>query len=117
MKRLSFGVLVSGLFHACLFGAALGIIAWNNAHAQTWVDIDLNGSSLLQTPAAISKPAPPMETWFLPNPGKIPAPKAQPVTQTSPMDWMPVALTAHKPTWVSGMIAEDDYPADMRKQG
>lgn len=117
MRLLLASFLASTLLHAGLFGGSLALIAWLNAHAQSRIDIDLAGSSLLPPMQGPSKPPPPQEEWFLPGNGKA-APKSQPITQAPvPMDWTPAALTAQKPVWSTGMITEEVYPAQMKAQG
>ncbi len=137
MRRLAKGFLLSAMLHAALFGGALAFIAWRDAQAHS-IDIDLSGSSLLMrpnNPGGKSRLPRPPQPWILAS-GKrhAPPPKAELLTQTAQVeeeesvpcpapcpenagDWMPAAATSRRPNWVEGLITEDDYPRDLRRQG
>lgn len=135
--RLLKSFLLSTLLHAALFGAAIGFIAWRDAHAERSIDIDLTGRSLLMRPkneGGRSRPAAPPQPWILASGRRYaPPPKAEPVTATAQVeevaapcpppcpeaagDWIPAAAATRRPDWVEGLITEDDYPRELRRQG
>ena len=88
----------------------MGVIAWGEDHAQYKTDIDLQATPLLTVG---SKPVlPPPETWVLAKKGKAPPPPVQP----TPTPEVAAMVTTRQPSWVGGVIGEDDYPTEMRKQ-
>ena len=104
------GLLISGLLHAGLFGAALGVIAWGEAHAEYRVDIDQSNVPLLTVDA---RPTPLPEIWVMAKKGKAPPVVAQP---TPTPEVAAVVVASRQPSWVGGLIDEDDYPLEMRKE-
>lgn len=137
MKRLFGGFIFSSLLHAVLFGAAFGWIAWDQAHAERSIDIDLSGSSLLMRPKnAVSPPRPvaPPQPWVLALKGQVSRPQAQAVTQSAQPDdtagapcpapcpenagdWLPVAAASRRPEWSEGMLSPEDFPVDLKRKG
>ena len=103
-------MVVSMIIHLSLFGAAMGIIAWEEAHAQFWTNLDQSNAPLLTLE---SRPVTPPELWILAKKGK--APPVQVRTTPTP-EPEASALVSRQPTWESGMIEEEDYPLEMRKQ-
>jgi TonB family protein len=138
MGRLSGSMVLSALLHAGTFAAALGYIAWSDAHPGM-VSIDLGASSLLlraEPPKDAGKlrPVAPPKLWLLAAPGRpAPVPTPPPVGLTvtpeseaagppcpppcpdNPGDWAPAANLSLKPVWSDGMITEGDYPVEMRR--
>jgi TonB family protein len=111
VKRLPGGLLVSALIHASLYGVALGVIAWGEAHAEFRADIDQSNAPLLTLE---TKRVTPPKPWVLAKKGKVPPP---PVIQPTPTPESDTAVVASRlPSWVGGVISEDDYPVEMRKQ-
>ena len=110
-NRLLAGILVSGLLHVILFGVAMGIILWGEAHAVYRMDVDMNSAPLLTLKA---KPTPLPETWILAQKAvATPPPKVQPTPTPEPEG---AVAASREPSWVGGMIGEDDYPMAMRKE-
>jgi TonB family protein len=109
-NRLFRGMLVSGLLHAGLFGVALGVIAWGEAHAEYRVDIDQSNVPLLTVDA---RPTPLPEVWVMAKKGKAPPPRVKP---TPTPEVAAVVVASRQPSWVGGLIDEDDYPTEMRKE-
>ncbi len=111
MNRLFRGILISSLIHGGLFGGALGLIAWGEAHTEYRVDIDMKSTPLLSVG---TQATPVIETWIMAKKGKSPTP---PTIKPTPEPDLAVAVVASRqPSWVGGMIGEDDYPIEMRKQ-
>lgn len=110
-NRLFSGILASVLLHATLFGGAMGIILWGEAHAVYRMDVDMNNAPLLTLKA---KPTPLPETWVLAQKGApTPPPKVQPTPTPEPEG---AVAASREPSWVGGMIGADDYPMEMRKE-
>lgn len=109
-NRLSGGMLISTIFHLSVFGVAMGIIAWGEAHAEFRMDVEQSSAPLL---TLVAKLPPPPEPWVLAKKGKSPPPPVQPTPTPEPEG----AVTASRqPSWVGGMIGEEDYPVQMRKE-
>lgn len=108
-NRLYRGILISGFLHLSLFGGALGVIAWGEAHAEYKATIDLSATPLLSV-ASQAVPPPP-ETWILGKKSKHPPP-----VQPAPTPEVAAQVASRQPSWVGGMIDEGDYPMEMRKQ-
>ena len=139
MRRVLEGMLLSALLHAGLFGAALGTIAWVASHGGP-MSIDLTASSLLFRPprpasAGHALPRHVQVQWTLGakgRPAPLPTPPPQGVTVTAeeemagppcpppcpenPGEWTPEGDLSHKPAWADGLIGEEDYPTEMRRQ-
>lgn len=129
-------LLASLLLHGLLFGGALGYIRWQEGRTDNAMEIDLRGQSLLARSTDLQGgqgSARPPEPWFLAS-GKrsAPPPKAalSPTAQAEPEgpacpapcperpgDWMPAAGASRQPVLPEGTFTEDDYPADLRRQG
>lgn len=107
------GILLSFLLHGAIFGLALGIIAWEEAHAEYRTDIDFKATPLLSLQSKPAPPPPP-ETWFLAKISKAPPPPKVPPTPTPEV--APMAVASRQPSLVGGFIDETDYPVEMRKQ-
>lgn len=112
-NRLYRGILFSLLIHAGIFGVAMGIIAWGEAHAEYRTDVDLKATPLLTLQNKLAPPPPP-ETWILAKKGKIPPPP--PVKPTPTPEAAPMMAASRQPSLVGGFIDQDDYPIEMRKQ-
>lgn len=135
---LANSLLASLLIHGALFGAAVGYFQWRESQLDHVMEIDLRGQSLLARPAnpqggprAAQAPQP----WVMATGrSNAPPPKAQPLTMTpqvaeeagpacpppcpeNPGDWVPAGATTRKPVWAEGIITEDDYPRDLRREG
>ncbi len=108
------GILVSGLLHLSIFGIALGIIAWSEAHAAYQTSIDLSATPLMTMAPNPVKPPPP-EPWILAKKGKAPPPPLVKPTPT-PEPASPYVAATRQPSLVGGFIDENDYPLEMRKQ-
>jgi len=104
------GIFFSLLFHAGVFGVAMGIIAWGEAHAEYKTNIDLRDTPLLTLQNKLTPPPP--ETWILAKKGKAPPP---PLVKPTP-DAAPMVVASRQPSLVGGFIGQDDYPLEMRKQ-
>ncbi len=74
--------------------------------------MDLSATPLLNVDTK-PVPPPPPETWIVAKKSK-----ATPVPIVTPTATPDVAavVTARQPSWVGGLIEEDDYPMEMRKQ-
>src|ERR1700722_6070793 len=105
-NRLFRGMLVSGLLHAGLFGMALGVIAWGEAHAEYRMDVDQSNVPLLTVDA---RPTPLPEIWVEAKKGKAPPPLVQP---TPTPETAAVVVASRQPSWVGGLIDQDDYPTE-----
>ena len=105
-------MLVSGLVHVALYGTALGIIIWNEAHAEFRTNIDQSNAPLLTLE---THPPPPPEPWVL---AKKVAPQPTPLVQRTPTpEPEAVAVVASRlPSWTGGVMSEEDYPVEMRKE-
>lgn len=60
-----------------------------------------------------ARPVVPPEPWVLAKKGKVPPPLLQPTPTPEPVA---SAMVSRQPSWVGGMIEEEDYPMEMRKQ-
>jgi TonB family protein len=139
IRRLFSSVVLSALIHLGLFAGALGIVHWEATHAGP-VQIDLT-ASMLPRASNPGRPAPlpPAELWVLasgrhlaPPPKPVPrsltvVAEAEPLAEAPappcpapcperPGDWVPLGNLGRLPMWTSGMITEDDYPQDMRRE-
>jgi protein TonB len=137
---LANSLLASVLLHGALFGGGLGYIHWRDSRLANAIEIDLGGQSLIARPAnpgGASRSSRPPELWYLAGKGKpAPKPLAPPPDQApepleeesagppcphpcpeSPGDWVPAAATSRKPVWSQGLITEDDYPRELRREG
>lgn len=110
MKPIFSSFFVSCLLHLTLFGAAMGLIAWGEAHADYRADIDMSNTPLLTLEA---KPTPSLETWIQAKKGKAPKVVVQP---TATPDTGGAVVASRQPSWEGGMITEDDYPVAMRRE-
>lgn len=109
-NRLFSGILASVLLHATIYGTIMGVIAWGEVHAEYRTDIDLKATPLLTLG---TKPVlPPPETWILAKKSKAPPPPVQP----TPTPDVAATVASRQPSWVGGLISEDDYPMEMRRQ-
>jgi TonB family protein len=111
-KPLYRGILFSFLLHAGIFGAALGIIAWGEAHAEYRTDVDLQATPLLTLQSKLVPPPP--EPWIVAQKSKAPPPLK--VIPTPTPEEAPMAVASRQPSLVGGFIDENDYPVEMRKQ-
>ena len=139
IRRLSLSLVLSTLMHLGLFAGALWTVHWEATHAGP-VQIDLT-ASMLPRAGNPGRPAPPppAELWVLASGRHLaPPPKAAPrnltiVAEAEPLaedpdppcpapcperpgDWAPLGNLGRLPTWTSGMITEEDYPQDMRRE-
>ncbi len=111
VKGLSKGLLASMLLHLSAYGTAIGVIAWNEAHAEFRTNIDQSNAPLL---ALETHPPPPPEPWVL---AKKAAPEPTPLVEPTPTPEEAVAVVASRlPSWTGGVISQDDYPVEMRKE-
>ncbi len=110
-NRLYRGIFFSFFLHAAIFGVAMGIIAWGEAHAEYKTNIDLRATPLLTLQNKLAPPPP--ETWILAKKGKVPPPliKPKPTPEAAPM-----VAASRQPSLVGGFIDQNDYPMEMRKQ-
>jgi TonB family protein len=135
VKKTWFGLLVSVLLHAALYGGVRAYIAYETFHPQA-VDIDLAGSSLIRKPhnAPQSLPAnvAPPQPWILSNGRSAPVPKALTFTPQAQVeavgvpcpapcpsnsgDWLPASAVSERPQWM-GSFSEDEYPRDAALAG
>jgi TonB family protein len=113
-NRLYRGILFSFLLHASIFGIAMGLIAWGEAHAEYKTNIDLSATPLLTLSNKVTPPPPP-EPWVLAKKGKAPPPPLVKPTPT-PEPASPYIVASRQPSLVGGFIDENDYPTEMRKQ-
>lgn len=103
--------MASALLHLAVYGTAIGVIAWNEAHAEFRTNIDQSNAPLLTL--APQKPPEP-ETWIL---AKKAVPQPTPLVQPSPTpEASTAAVVGRQPSWTDGFITQDDYPMEMRKQ-
>jgi TonB family protein len=110
-RRFYESLLFSGLLHLAVYGTAIGIIAWNEAHAEFRTNIDQSNAPLL-TLAPRRPPEP--ETWLL---AKKAVPQPTPLVQPTPTpEAATAAVVGRQPSWVDGFIHEEDYPVEMRKE-
>lgn len=109
--RLSGGMAISTILHLSLFGIAVGIIAWEEAHAEFRANLDMTNAPLLTLEA---RPVTPPEPWILAKKGKSPPPPVEPSPTPSPEP--STAAVSRLPSWQSGLIEEEDYPVEMRKE-
>lgn len=110
LDRISGGMVLSTILHCSVFGIAMGIIAWEEAHAQFWTNLDQANAPLLMLE---SRPVTPPEPWILAKKGTAPPVLVQPTPTPEPAT---AASVSREPTWESGMIEEEDYPMEMRQQ-
>lgn len=131
-------LLASCLIHGALFGGAMGYLHWQASRLDHVMEIDLRGQSLLARPANPQggpRMAQPPQPWIMASGHRsAPPPKAEPLTVTpqvaeeagpacpppcpeNPGDWVPAGATSRKPVWSDGIITEDDYPRDLRREG
>ena len=106
------GILASFLLHGAIFGIALGVIAWSEAHAEYRTDIDLKATPLLSLQS--NSVPPPPETWVQAKKSKAPPPPL--ATPTPIPEAAPMMVASRQPSLVGGFIDENDYPVEMRKQ-
>jgi TonB family protein len=111
-NRLFGGIFLSLILHGSLFGIAMGIIAWGEAHAEYRTDIDLRATPLLSLQSKLVPPPP--EPWIVAQKGKAPPPLVK-VTPT-PEPAAPYVVATRQPSLVGGFIDQNDYPMEMRKQ-
>lgn len=105
------GLLVSLLLHLSVYGTAIGVIAWNEAHAEFRTNIDQSNAPLLTLE---THPPPPPEPWVL---AKKVVPQPTPLIEPTPTPEEVTAVVASRlPSWTGGIINEDDYPVEMRKE-
>lgn len=110
-KSLFSGFFTSFLLHLAVYGTAVGIIAWNEAHAEFRTNIDQSNAPLLTLE---THPPPPPEPWVM---AKKAAPQPTPLVQPTPTPEEATAVVASRlPSWTGGLISEDDYPVEMRKE-
>lgn len=138
---LANSLLASVFLHAGLFGGALGYIQWRESQLDRAIEIDLEGQSLLARPAnprGGSRSLRPPEMWYLAGPGRpvptpVPLPPGEPLPEPQEEagagppcpppcpenagDWIPASAASRKPVWTQGLITEDDYPRELRRQG
>jgi TonB family protein len=112
-NRLYRGILLSFLLHASIFGIAMGLIAWGEAHAEYKTNIDLSATPLLTLQNKVIPPPPP-EPWVIAKKGKAPPPPK--VLPTPTPEAAPMMVASRLPSLVGGFIDENDYPTEMRKQ-
>jgi TonB family protein len=111
-NRLYRGIFLSFFLHAAIFGTAMGLIAWGEAHAEYKTNIDLKATPLLTMQNKMAPPPP--ETWIVAQKSKAPPPlKIQP---TPTPDAAPMVVASRQPSLVGGFIDQGDYPMEMRKQ-
>ncbi|HTA16209.1 MAG TPA: energy transducer TonB [bacterium] len=139
IRRLFPCLVLSALFHLGLFSGALWIVHWEATHAGA-VLIDLTASTLPRANNPVRPaPLPPAELWVLASgrhlaPPPKPAPRnptvvaqAEPLAEAPappcpapcperPGDWVSLRNLSRLPMWTSGMITENDYPQDMRRE-
>jgi TonB family protein len=137
LKRwlLANAILVSTLIHGALFGGALGYIHWKETRGDSYMNIDLSQQSLLARVASQggAHAAAPPQPWLMSTGNRMAAPPKQALTQTAQVqeeagpacpppcpdnagDWAPASALSRKPNWTSGLITEDDYPRELRRQ-
>ncbi len=109
--RLSGGMALSTVIHLSFFGIAVGIIAWQEAHAEFRANLDMTNAPLLTLE---TRPVTPPEPWILAKKGKAPPQPLKPSPTPSPEP--STAAVSRLPSWQSGLIEEEDYPMEMRKQ-
>ena len=102
--------MASALLHLAFYGTAIGVIAWNEAHAEFRTNIDQSNAPLL-TLAPQRPPEP--ETWVL---AKKVQPQPTQVQPTPTPEAATAAVVGRQPSWVDGFISQEDYPIEMRKQ-
>src|SRR5258708_31770142 len=108
---LSGGMGLSTVIHLSLFGIAVGIIAWQEAHAEFRANLDMTNAPLLTLE---NRTVTPPEPWILAKKGKAPPPPVEATPTPSPEPSM--AAVSRLPSWQSGLIEEEDYPVEMRKE-
>ena len=109
LNPLYSGLFLSVVFHLSVFGVAMGVIAWGEAHAEYRIDVDQSNAPLLTLEA---KHITPPQPWVLAKKMKMPPLKVQPTPTPEPEG---AVVASRQPSWVDGMIGEDDYPVQMRK--
>ena len=107
--RLPGGMALSTFIHLFLFGIGVGIIAWEEAHAEFRANLDMTNAPLLTLE---NRPVTPPEPWIMAKKGKAPPPLVEP----SPTPEPSTAAVSRMPSWQSGLIEEEDYPMEMRKE-
>jgi TonB family protein len=112
-SRLYRFILLSVALHGAIFGGALGLIAWEEAHAEYRTDVDLKATPLLTLQSKLVPPPPP-EPWIIAQKSKAPPPLK--VLPTPIPEEAPMAVASRQPSLVGGFIDENDYPIEMRKQ-
>jgi TonB family protein len=113
-NRLYRGILLSFLLHLAIFGTALGIIAWGEAHADYQATIDLNATPLLTLQSKVAPPPPPAPWVIAHKAVPTPPPLVKPTPTPEPA--APYVVASRQPSLVGGFIDENDYPVEMRKQ-
>jgi TonB family protein len=110
------GITVSVLIHASILCFCVAFIHWRVKNIPA-VDIDLQNSSLLLRPRNAVKYGvfEPYQQWLIA--ARARAAPAKLTLTAAPADWAPAASSARKPEWIMGMITENDYPPDAKKQG
>lgn len=134
MKKLPFGLLISLLIHAALYGGALAWMAYGRAHAEA-MDIDLRGSSLILRPhnaAQVPANAVPPQPWVLASGRLAPLPQAltftpkatteavgvacPPPCPANPSDWVVASAAAQAPRLIGELIDPEEIPREERGQ-
>jgi TonB family protein len=115
------GISFSLFVHAFILAMCLAFIHWRSVNIPA-IDIDLANSSLLLRPqnAVKFRVLKPEQDWLVaarPRAAAVKdAKKAVPKPEKA-ADWASAASPARRPEWIKGMITEDDYPPDAKKQG
>src|SRR5580693_5091533 len=79
--RLPGGMALSTIIHLCLFGIGVGIIAWEEAHAEFRANLDMTNAPLLTLE---TRPVTPPEPWIMAKKGKAPPPPVEATPTPSP---------------------------------
>jgi TonB family protein len=140
VRRLSFGqaLVLSLLVHGAVYGAGQAWMEWRRHRTFDAMEIDLSHSSLMPLPPNMGRQQAykPPEEWYVGDARKLaPAPIPVPTNvvvakveeQEAPAgppcpapcpdnagDWAPSSQSVKKPSWLEGMISEDDYPKEAR---
>jgi protein TonB len=127
MKYLRFdlkaGTMLSLFVHMAIGGIlylwAFGYLKHNSLTIIT--ELDMTAVTPAQIAGRIVKPEPP---WLIsrkkiqPLPPKLPEKEVpKPPEADDAGDYIPAAMTAHKPRWVGNFITPDDYPVVARQEG